>query len=74
MPLRKAELKDLSARGKELIDKNIQRFKDFNAKQMQEYLHKDVPWITAEEGHKIDYESVFYRTPEYSQRHYDDEV
>ena len=60
LPLRKAELKDLSAREKELIDKNIERFKDFNAKQMEEYSHKDVPWITAEDGHVIDYESVFY--------------
>ena len=74
LPLRKPDLSNLSAREKELIDKNIQRFKDFNAKQMQEYSHKDVPWITAEDGHKIDYESVFYRTPEFSQRHYDDEV
>jgi len=74
LPLRKAELKNLSAREKELIDNNIQRFKDFNAKQMQEYSHKDVPWITAEDGHKIDYESVFYRTPEFSQRQYDDKV
>jgi len=72
LPLRKAELKDLSAREKDLIDKNIERFKDFNAKQMEEYSHKDVPWITAEEGHVIDYESVFYRTPEFSQRHYDE--
>jgi len=74
LPLRKPELKDLSAREKELIDKNIQRFKDFTAKNMQEYSHKDVPWITAEDGHVIDYESVFYRTPEFSQRHYEDEV
>ena len=73
LPLRKAELKNLSAREKELIDNNIQRFKDFNAKQMEEYSHKDVPWITAEDGHVIDYESVFYRTPEFSQRHYEDE-
>jgi DNA-binding XRE family transcriptional regulator/uncharacterized phage-associated protein len=72
LPLRKADLKDMSAREKEMIDKNIERFKDFNAKQMEEYSHKDVPWITAEDGHVIDYESVFYRTPEFSQRHYDD--
>ena len=74
LPLRKADLSDLSAREKELIDKNIERFKDFNAKQMEEYSHNDVPWVISEEGHPINYESVFYRTPEYSQRQYDDEI
>ncbi|MFA6619147.1 MAG: type II toxin-antitoxin system antitoxin SocA domain-containing protein [Candidatus Neomarinimicrobiota bacterium] len=74
LPLRKANFKHFSAREKELIDKNIERFKDFNAKQMEAYSHKDVPWITAEDQHPIDYESVFYRTLELSQRHYDDEV
>lgn len=72
IPLKKAELKNLSAREKEMIDKNIERFKDFNAKQMEEYSHRDVPWITAEDQKPIDYESVFYRTPEFSQRHYDE--
>lgn len=74
LPLRKAELQNMSVREKEMIDNNIQRFKDFNAKQMEEYSHRDVPWITADDGHVIDYESVFYRTPEFSQRNYDDEA
>lgn len=74
LPLRKADLRDLSACEKEMIDSNIQRFKNFTAKQMEEYSHKDVPWITAQDQHPIDYESVFYRTPEFSQRNYDDEV
>ena len=73
LPLRKSNLSDFSAREKELIDVEIERFKDFNATQMERLTHKDVPWISAEDLQPIDYESVFYRTPEFSVRQYDDE-
>lgn len=69
---RKADLSILSARELELIDWEIERFQDFNAIMMEDYSHKDVPWITAEDQQQIDYESVFYRTPEFSVRQYDD--
>ncbi len=72
IPLRNADLSLLNAREKDLIDKNIERFKNFTARQMETYSHKDVPWITAEDQKPIDYESVFYRTPEFSQRNYDE--
>ena len=42
-------------------------------RKISEYSHNDVPWLTAEEGAVIDYESVFYRTPPYSVRDYGDE-
>jgi transcriptional regulator with XRE-family HTH domain len=74
MPRRSADLSVLSAQEKELIDSEIERFKDFNATQMAEYSHKDIPWITAENLKAIDYESVFYRTPEFSRRQYEDKV
>ena len=74
LPRREANLSVLSAQEKELIDSEIERFKDFNATQMAEYSHKDVPWITAENLKPIDYESVFYRTPEFSRRQYGDRV
>ncbi len=38
------------------------------ASQISEYSHKDIPWLTTEEGEIIEYEAVFYRTPEYSVR------
>ena len=34
--------------------------------------HNDVPWLTTENGKAIEYEAVFYRTPAYSVREYDD--
>ena len=74
LPLRKANLSNFSAQEKELIDSEIGRFKDFNATQMERYSHGDVPWVSAENLHPIDYEAVFYRTPEFSVRQYDDEL
>ncbi len=74
LPRRKADLSVLSAQEKYLIDWEIERFKDFNAKKMCDYSHKDVPWIGAEDQKPIDYEAVFYRTPEFSVRQYEDEI
>ena len=74
LPRRKADLSIFSAREKELIDTEIERFKDFNASKMEEYSHKDVPWIGTENLRPISYEAVFCRTPEFSVRQYDDEV
>jgi len=74
LPRRKADLSIFSAREKELIDTEIERFKDFNASKMEEYSHKDVPWIGTEDLRPISYEAVFCRTPEFSVRQYDDEL
>jgi len=74
LPRRKADLSIFSAREKELIDVEIEKFKDFNASKMEEYSHKDVPWMGAKYMQPISYEAVFYRTPEFSVRQYDDEL
>jgi len=74
LPRRKADLSVFSAREKELIDEEIERFKDFNASRIKEYSHKDVPWIGAEDLQPISYEAVFCRTPEFSVRQYGDEL
>ncbi|MEK6599675.1 MAG: type II toxin-antitoxin system antitoxin SocA domain-containing protein [Elusimicrobiota bacterium] len=74
LPRRKADLSIFSAREKELIDAEIERFKDFNASKIKEYSHNDVPWIGAKDLQPISYEAVFYRTPEFSVRQYDDEL
>ncbi|MFH1546637.1 MAG: type II toxin-antitoxin system antitoxin SocA domain-containing protein [Patescibacteria group bacterium] len=72
LPRRKADLSNFSAREKDIIDWEIERFKDFNATKMKEYSHKDVPWIGADDLQQIDYEAVFSRTDEFSVRQYDD--
>jgi len=74
LPRRKADLSIFSASEKELIDAEIERFKDFNAAKIKEYSHKDVPWIGAKDLQIISYEAVFYRTAEFSVRQYDDEL
>ncbi len=68
LPLRSADLSVLSGRELNLINDVLRRLSDMSARQISEHSHKDVPWLTAEEGGAIAYESVFYRTPEYSVR------
>lgn len=53
------------------IDKEIERLSDKSASELTELSHKDVPWISANQGEVLDYEAVFYRTPETSVRTYD---
>ncbi len=74
LPRRSSDLSKFSAQEKELIDWEIERFKDFNATKMRDYSHKDVPWIGADDLSPIDYEAVFSRTDEFSVRQYDDEI
>lgn len=68
LPRRSPDLSKLSARDLETINQVLNRLSDMNATQISDYSHKDVPWLTTEDGKKIEYESVFYRTPEYSVR------
>lgn len=72
--LKEADITQLSALEIEHINDELNRLSDQSASQLTEYSHKDVPWIGAEEGHRIDYESVFYRTRDTSVREYEDEV
>jgi len=74
LPKRPADLSVLKANEIEVIDRVLGRLADMNAKQISEYSHKDVPWLTTEDGEIIDYESVFYRTSEYSVRDYGDDI
>ncbi len=73
LPLRKPDLTKLRAHEKETIDNVLEKLSDMNAAEISDYSHKDVPWITTDEGGIIDYESVFYRTAPYSVRSYGEE-
>jgi transcriptional regulator with XRE-family HTH domain len=68
LPLREARLDVLSANELKLIDEVLNRLADKNASQISEYSHGDVPWKVTENMGIINYEAVFYRTPEYSVR------
>ena len=71
LPAKTPDLSVLDARAVRLIDDVLARYADLSARQISELSHRDVPWLTATEGQPIDYESVFYRTPEFSVRSYD---
>lgn len=68
MALREPDLSVLNGREIQTIDEVICRLSDMNASKIAEYSHRDIPWLAAGKGEVLDYESVFYRTPEYSVR------
>ena len=68
LPCRKPDISKLSATELDTINDVLNRLGEMNATQISEYSHKDIPWITTEDGDQIKYESVFYRSPEYSMR------
>jgi transcriptional regulator with XRE-family HTH domain len=73
LPLRNACIDSFSAKELKLIDEVLNRLSDKNATQISEYSHGDIPWKVTEDMEVIDYETVFYRTPEYSVRSSEDE-
>ncbi len=72
IPNREPDLSKIGAHEIKLIDEVLERLSHMGARQISEYSHGDIPWVTAEEQAQINYESVFYRTPQYSVRGYDD--
>lgn len=72
IPNREPDLSKINANEIKLIDEVLERLSHMGARQISEYSHGDIPWVTTEEQTPIDYESVFYRTPQYSVRGYDD--
>ncbi len=73
LPLREPDLTKLKANETKMIDEILEKFSNMNASEISEYSHNDVPWLTTENGKIIDYESVFYRTAQYSVRSYSEE-
>jgi len=71
LPLRKPDLKKLSAPEIGVIDEVLNRLSEMNAAQISEYSHGDIPWLTTDDEKPIDYELVFYRNPPYNVREYD---
>lgn len=75
LPRREPDLSVFNANEIKLIDDVLQKLSGMNASTISEYSHQDVPWIVTPAQQKIDYESVFYRTPAYSVREYsNDEI
>jgi transcriptional regulator with XRE-family HTH domain len=72
LPLIKANLTELKASEKEVIDKVIDQMSDWSASYISDYSHKDLPWEVTDEGKELSYELVFYRELPYSVRVYDE--
>lgn len=73
LPLVEPDLSKFSASEKEVIDQVITGLSGLNASSISEHSHKDVPWEITKEKDIINYDSVFYRTPPYSVRSYEEE-
>jgi len=71
LPIVEPDLSVLKGTELEMINRVLKDLSDKNANEISDYSHRDVPWIVSEKGQPIKYESVFYRTSEYSVR--DDE-
>ncbi|MBR6517821.1 MAG: SocA family protein [Bacilli bacterium] len=56
----------------EVIDDTINKISHMRSGQISDYSHRDLPWRVASPNEELDYEFVFYRSPEYSVREYDD--
>jgi len=74
IPLAKADLTELKASEKEVIDKVIEQMSDWSASAISNYSHKDMPWLASKEGEDINYELAFYRDAPFSVRNYGDEI
>lgn len=74
IPLLKADLTELKASEKEVIDKVIEQLSDWSAAAISNYSHKDMPWLASKEGEEINYELAFYRDAPFSVRNYGDEI
>ncbi len=74
LPLEKADLTELKASEKDVIDRVIDQMSDWSASAISNYSHKDLPWEVTDEGREISYELAFYREHPYSARNYSDEI
>lgn len=71
LPRKKSDISVLNAKEIKHIDEVLSRLSDKSVTELSDYSHKDVPWITAEDGQPLSYESVFYRTKDTSVREYE---
>lgn len=74
LPLEKADLTELKASEKEVIDRVIEQMSDWSATAISNYSHKDMPWLASKVGEEINYELVFYREAPFSVRNYEEEM
>ncbi|MEY2652499.1 MAG: hypothetical protein RLZZ321_1592 [Bacteroidota bacterium] len=74
LPLEKANLQELKASEKEILDRVIEQMSDWSAAAISNYSHKDLPWLASKEGEAINYELAFYREAPFTVRNYQEEI
>lgn len=74
LPLEKADLTELRASEKDIIDRVIEQMSDWSAAAISNYSHRDMPWLASKEGEEINYEFAFYRDAPFSVRNYGGEL
>jgi len=73
LPLVKADLTELKASEKDVIDRVIEQMSDWSATMVSDYSHGDKPWKATGNNEDINYELAFYRRPPYSVRVYEED-
>ena len=73
LPLVKADLTELKASEKDVIDRVIEQMSDWSAAMVTNYAHGDKPWKATGNNEDINYELAFYRRPPYSVRVYEED-
>lgn len=74
LPLIQADLTQLKASEKDVIDKVVLQMADWSANAILDYVVKDMPYMISKEGEEINYELVFYREAPFSVRNYESEI
>jgi transcriptional regulator with XRE-family HTH domain len=73
IPLREPNLSLITGQELQHVDGVLARLGNMGAREISDYSHRDVPWMTTPEGEPINYETAFYRMPPYSVRNYSGE-
>jgi transcriptional regulator with XRE-family HTH domain len=71
IPVVSPDLSVFTGRELQHIEEEIARLGNKTAKELSDFSHQDIPWISTEIGQAIPYEAVFYRTKETSVRNYE---
>lgn len=69
--LTEPDISVLSSQEIKVIDEVIAKLSDMNARQIENYVHEDVPWQATEDNEIISYILAFDRTAPYAHRDYD---
>jgi len=69
--LKDYKIDNFSIKEKELVDRVLTRLSDMSAKQIEEYVHGDVPWHSTKDNEIIPYDLVVYRELPYAQFDYE---